>query len=178
MEIEPNDNALDADYIGEVFPGDRVEIEGHITECCPDAYDGFAFYAGGPVELVVTLFEDAAGADLDFCIYDPGIDAVVACWETDAHPETGVFNFAGGAEFHVVVRSYLGDSSYLLRMDVNALPAGTVFAATQGPSAEAQRRFAGYSGEALEPEVVQVDAERLLLVEGLQEAQVLGGAGR
>lgn len=157
IELEPNDNALQADCIGEVFPGDRIEIEGHITECCPDPYDGFAFYAAGPVELVLTLFEDSPTADLDLAIYDPGVDAVIQCWETDSHPETGVFRFAGGAEIHVVLHSFIGDSSYLLRVDVNALPQGAALFATQGSSASAQRRFAGYTASAHAPRLERVE---------------------
>ncbi len=33
MEVEPNDNALYADYIGELVPGDFVQIQGNILEC-------------------------------------------------------------------------------------------------------------------------------------------------
>jgi hypothetical protein len=173
MEVEPNDNALYADYIGELVPGDFVQIQGNILECCSDPYDGFAFYAPGPVELVMTLVEANPGADLDFCIYDPSIESMVACWETDQHPEVGVFDFAGPGELHIVIASYVGDSDYLLQIE--ALPLPPLMMASQagedvnrGPGEKAARRFRGYARERREASV-QVEKpvfEEALLLPG------------
>lgn len=120
-EVEPNDDVFNANYLGAVHAGDFIQIEGHITECCYDEYDGFAFYALEPVSVVITLHEASPVADLDFAIYIPEIDDFVAAWETDNHPEFGVFDFAGPGEFHIVINSWIGDSSYLLDVDVQPL---------------------------------------------------------
>ncbi|MCB9915407.1 MAG: hypothetical protein H6828_09695 [Planctomycetes bacterium] len=177
-EREPNDTALTADWIGELRPGDYVEIGGHITECCPDPYDGFAFYAPGPVELHVALYELDLDADLDFCIYDPTLDEMIACWETDLHPEAGVFAFEGPGELHVVVRSYLGDTNYVLALDAQPLPPGLAAhadaALASAPSADARREFEAYRAVAAIP---AADAPRRveLLVDGGAEPVRLTG---
>lgn len=139
-EIEPNDDVEHADYLGEIRPGDFIAIEGHIRQCCGsssncclDEYDGFAVYALEPVSVVLTLTEYTAGTDLDFAIFLPEINSVVEAFETDNHPEVGVFNFQGPGEFHVVINSYMGDSSYLLEFDVQPLFAAG--ADTEGPLA-------------------------------------------
>lgn len=168
FEIEPNGNAANADYLGEVFPGDFISIEGHIRECCGvapgcclDEYDGFAFYADQPVSVRITLTEFSAFADLDFAIYLPEVGAIVELFETDQHPEFGVFNYQGPGEFHIVVNSYIGDSSYLLDVDVQPLflASDSNFAASSSTgsvssqragSALARERFARYSKQDLE----------------------------
>lgn len=129
FEVEINDDAWNANWVGEIRVGDFIPIEGFITECCPDPYDGFAFYTYEAVRMRITLFELQPGSDLDFAIYIPEVDAVVAAYETDNHPEVGVFDFVGPGEFHVVVRSFTGDSNYRLEVDVRPLP----FALTAGP---------------------------------------------
>jgi hypothetical protein len=179
QEIEPNDNALYADYIGELRPGDYVEIQGHVLECCSDPYDGFAFYAPEPVELIFTLVEANPSADLDFCIYDPTVESMVACWETDLHPEVGVFDFAGPGELHVVIGSYVGDSHYLLQIEARPLPP-LMLASQAGPDVnrapgeKAARRFRAYGGErVLEAEAAALPEQGLLLPGGL-----IGPSGR
>lgn len=180
-EIEPNDVAAYADYIGEIIPGDYIEIEGHITECCPDPYDGFAFYAPGPVEVILTLNEANLAADLDFCIYDPTIDQMIACWETDLHPEVGIFDYAGGGEFHVVIRSYIGDSNYLLEVDVRPLPPSVALLTggpgepQSAPSPSAIERFADYSAPRKTRAESPVLGEQLLLREDASELLLLPG---
>ena len=166
MEIEPNDDALDADYIGEIWAGDYLAIQGHITECCPDPFDGFAFYATEPVEVIVTLTELDQDTDLDFALYDPYLDEIIAAWETDAHPETGSFYYDGVGEFHLVVASYFGDSSYVLELDVLPLDPMRLLTNRPGPSGPdpdglTRQRFRAYHA-APEPEPT---AERVLLEE-------------
>jgi hypothetical protein len=127
-EVEPNDDAFNANYLGAIAPGEFIQIQGHITECCHDEYDGFAFYALGPVSVRITLHESNPFADLDFAVYIPEINDFVAAWETDNHPEFGIFDFVGPGEFHIVINSWIGDSSYLLDVDVQPL-----FPATPSP---------------------------------------------
>lgn len=180
QEIEPNDNALNADYIGQLVPGDFVEIQGSILECCSDPYDGFAFYAPGPVELVMTLIEANPAADLDFCIYDPTIEQMVACWETDLHPEVGVFDFAGPGELHVVIASYVGDSDYLLQIEARPLPP-LMLASQAEPevnraaSVRAAKRFERYSKEPVAEavRVISPEAVRALSAELEQDSELL-----
>ncbi len=176
-EIEPNDNALFADYIGEILPGDFIEIEGHITEYYPDPFDGFAFYALGPVRLVITLNEANPGADLDFSIYDPMVDRVIAAWETGSSPEVGVFDWVGPGEFHIVVASYYGDSDYLLQVDVQPLPFGLA-ATNEGPlevnrtpSPSAIERFGAYHARESAKAPARKPSQVLLLSE--QDGELL-----
>jgi len=158
LEVEINDDAWNANWVGEIRAGDFIPIEGFITECCPDPYDGFSFFTYEAVRLRMTLFESQPGADLDFAIYIPEIDGVVAAFETDNHPEFGVFDFVGPGEFHIVVRSFSGDSNYRLEVDVRPLP----FALSTGPdtpdaspSPFSLEAFSGYAKASSEP-VLQV----------------------
>jgi len=168
VEIEPNDHASTADYLGEYHPGDYVAVEGHITECCVDPYDGFAIYAPYASSVYITLHEDSPGADLDFCIYDPVIDEMIACWESDSHPEGGIFDYAGGGEFHIVVDSWIGDTTYLLEIDMQPLAPAASFdpgsppaaqRALPAPSALAHERLADY----LQGQAEQLQRRALLL---------------
>lgn len=147
FESEPNDHASNANYIGELRVGDYVMIEGEVSECCVDPYDGFAFYAAEPLQLTITLTE-LADADLDFCMYDPTIDQMVACWETDVHPEWGVFNVGLPADLHLVVASYYGTSGYTLEIYADALGAAPDAPGAPGrgesPAELTRERFAGY----------------------------------
>ncbi|MFT7486399.1 MAG: hypothetical protein ACI9F9_002254 [Candidatus Paceibacteria bacterium] len=161
VENEPNDDAAHADYLGEIRAGDFVAVEGHITQYGHDEFDGFAFYALEPVSVHITLHEGSAFADLDFAIYIPEIDEVVDSWETDNHPEYGVFHLAGAGEFHIVVDSWIGDSSYLLEVDVRPLS----LAMENGPgiSPTATERFSGYSKREFDAEGIVLFAEEAAL---------------
>jgi hypothetical protein len=132
-ESEPNDDEAHANYLGSVRVGDYLEIEGHLTECCVDEYDGFAFYALEPVSVHITLHEANPFADLDFAIWLPEVHDVVDAWETDNHPEFGIFNFAGPGEFHIVLNSWIGASAYLLVVDVQPLNLGMTNGDSPGP---------------------------------------------
>ena len=41
-ESEINDTALQANWIGAIYPGEQLLIDGHITQWGPDLFDGFA----------------------------------------------------------------------------------------------------------------------------------------
>ncbi len=159
-EIEPNDNVESADYLGQIRAGDHIAIEGHIQECCDgayscctDMYDGFALYATEPVSVHITLTEYTPGTDLDFAIYLPSINEVVEAFETDNHPEVGVFNLGGVGEFHIVINSWIGDADYILDIDVQPLLGASPGAGVPelGHAQASQRtraRFLGYHGAA------------------------------
>ena len=132
-ETEINDTAPQADWIGVLYPGESLSIRGHVTQYGPDLFDGFAFVTGAPMTIDLALYEDAYGADLDVCVWDPVYDDFVACFETATHPETGqVVILEAGKEFHLVVRSFHGASSYWLDVVGGAAVYG---AETLGPEA-------------------------------------------
>ncbi|MDP6538344.1 MAG: hypothetical protein QF903_01430 [Planctomycetota bacterium] len=172
-EVEPNDEAWYANEVGPVVAGEHFLIEGHITECCPDPFDGFAFVAVEPMEVELTLHAHDPTADLDFCIYDPVADVMLACFEGMTNPEIGSVGLALPAEFHVVVSSWYGDSPYTLEVRTYPMilglghegaPAG--FAAVEGAfrslpapvDGEVRERFAAYR----EPRLVELNEEAIL----------------
>lgn len=114
-ESEINDSSAQADWIGVVYPGQALSIRGHVTKSGPDLFDGFAFVTGAPLQIDVSLWADAWGADLDLCVWDPVFGQYVTCFETAAQPESGSFLvLEAGKEIHLVVRSFAGDSAYWL----------------------------------------------------------------
>jgi len=128
FESEPNDLPQDADFAGTLFVGQHFFIEGFITDRGSDPFDGFAFTAGEPLHVDFQLFIDNALADLDVCLYDPLLDQTLACFATDQNPEQGGVDVtAGGLDFHLVVESFTGESSYGLEIVV--LPAVALTAA-------------------------------------------------
>lgn len=117
-ESEPNDQACCADWLGSLAPYETAAIRGSITSFGPDYFDGFAFVAAQPLDVRVELVSDDPHDDFDICIYDPLIGDYVACFETSAQPEVGLFSvLQTGREFHVVVTPYSGSGSYSLYVD-------------------------------------------------------------
>lgn len=114
-ETEINDTAAQANWVGVLYPGDVVTIRGGVTQWGPDLYDGFSFVTGAPMTIDFEVWADVPGVDLDLCVWDPVFKTFVACFETDLHPEAGqVVILEANKEFHLVVRSYFGDSGYFL----------------------------------------------------------------
>lgn len=169
FESEPNDSAFQPDLVGPIGPGDAVLIEGHIGNFGPDVYDGFAFTTTAPCDIEFALYIDEPFADLDVCIWDPQLGQFVACFESSANPETGVFSIAaGGKPFHLVVTSFSGSSTYGL--DVRGY--GLSFASSSAPLPESalilrpggRERWDGYGAAPVaqvEPEPI---APRAVLV--------------
>lgn len=164
-EVEPNDEAWLANEVGAIVAGEHFLIEGHITECCPDPYDGFSFHALEPMEVDLSLHAQDPYADLDFCIYDPQTDSMIACFEGTGNPEFGSLALTLPAEFHVVISSWYGDSPYTLEVRTFPLVYGfesddspAAFAAegrafrspATPPGAEAIERFEAYREPRLE----------------------------
>lgn len=121
-EVELNDDPLTANHFGVLRPGDRFYIEGFVRDDGLDPFDGFAFTAGGPIHVDFQLFIDDPRDDLDVCLYDPLLDETLACYATADNPERGgVDVFDGGFDFHLVVESFRGSSTYALEIDVQPL---------------------------------------------------------
>lgn len=119
LEIEPNDVPAQANFLGTLYPGDWLAIEGRLSEFGPDLLDGFSLRSGTAIHVQFALYEASSGADFDVCLYDPDSGQYVFCWETSSHPETGAFTIhGGGKDVHLVVSPFLGDASYRLEVFV------------------------------------------------------------
>lgn len=114
-EVEPNDSAFNANYLGELYQGGSVRVFGRMSAL--DEYDGFAFIAGEPMTVRFALTADDPFADLDVCVYDPYLDEFVLCFEAPGDFESGSFDVLdAGTEFHVVVAPFSGVSNYELEI--------------------------------------------------------------
>lgn len=132
-EVEVNDDPLSANHFGVLRPGDRFLIEGFIRDDGLDPFDGFAFTAGGPIHVDFQLFIDDPRDDLDVCLYDPLLDETLACYATADNPERGGVDVVdGGFDFHLVVESFRGSSTYALEIDVQPLFAARAAGASEG----------------------------------------------
>jgi hypothetical protein len=138
-ESGPNDVDFDADWFGQLAPGERFFIDGFIDDSGFDPFDGFAFSAARPIHVEFRLFIQDPFADLDVCVYDPQLLATVACFQSTNDPESGAVDvFAAGLDFHLVVESFRGASAYRREIEVFALHAdGAQGAAARGVVAEA-----------------------------------------
>lgn len=120
-EIEVNDFAFAPQFIGTVFPGDQVFIEGSTTDAGWDPRDGFQLFADVPMIVNVVLDAHVPGVDLDWCVWDPTVGDYTVCAETEFNPETGSFMIVPpGNEFHMVVSSYSGTSTYTMELTFSA----------------------------------------------------------
>jgi len=119
FEIEPNNVPAQANFLGTLYPGDWLAVEGRLSEFLPDLLDGFALRSGTAIHVQFALYELSSGADFDVCLYDPDTGQYVFCWETDSHPETGAFTIhGGGKDVHLVLSPFLGDAQYRLEIFV------------------------------------------------------------
>lgn len=164
-ESEPNDSAFEAPWYGTLLPGSRLAITGHVTSNGPDLYDGFAFTAGSPCTVRFVLRPSLPGTDLDLCVYDPQLDAFVACFDSPSGTEVGEIALAGAIDFHLVVSSAWADSSYLLEIETFPyLPAPEGSSEAQsGEDKGTLERVDGYRKRARE---TQADALGLPLATG------------
>ena len=164
QEQESNDTPASANHMGVLGVGDRLFIEGVIGDPFVDI-DGFSFVSASPIHVDFQLFADR---DLDVCLYDPALDATVACFATANHPERGgVDVFAGGLEFHLTVEACIEPgcspafgTPYTLELTVQHL-----FLATTENGAEA-----GSASQALEDTGGSVRGVEATLEEGRQSA--------
>ncbi len=134
LETEPNDDPFLANHFGALQPGERFFIDGWISDNGFDPFDGFAFTAAQPIHVDFQLWIDDPFSDLDVCLYDPQLGLVVDCFATDSNPERGgVDVFAGGLDFHLVIESFLGASTYSLEIQVAASTAANARALAAAP---------------------------------------------
>ncbi len=132
-ESERNDFDFQANDFGFLSPGDRFFIDGFIAADGSDPFDGFLFTSARPIHVEFTLFIDDPFADLDVCVYDPLLGYDVACFESLDNPEFGAIDvFGGGFDFHLVVNSFQGASSYGLEIAVYSLQAATAASPAPG----------------------------------------------
>ena len=125
FEYEPNDAPELANPVGPIRIGDHFRILGHVASFGPDLFDGFALQSLEPCQVELVLYADAF-ADLDVCVYDPVLASHVFCFASPANPEVGAFSiFAAVTDFHLVVSSFSGASSYELDVRVVPLPFGS-----------------------------------------------------
>lgn len=126
FELEPNDAALDANFLGSVKPGDHFFVEGVVHDPVFDPFDGFAFVSKKPCDVEFYLKAHDPGADLDLWLYDPLVDDFVALFETPVDPEAGFFQVLDpGAEIHMVVTPF-GHSLGAYTLEVFVRPIGSI----------------------------------------------------
>jgi len=146
-EVEVNDAAAQANDFGLLRPGDHFFIDGFITDSGADPFDGFLFTATQPIHVDFQLFIDNGAADLDVYLYDPQIDADVAVFDTSLNPERGgVDVFSGGLDFHLVVQSWVGTSTYSMEILVYPLFVGLEEGASEAQAAEPEAGLARAGG--------------------------------
>jgi hypothetical protein len=132
FESEPNNDFLNANPLGAVFPGERLFIRGAISAHYPDPADGFAFLAAVDCDVELVLRADPHGADLDLHVYDPVRDEFVFSFHGPFDPEHGAFGVLGpNTQFHVVVTSASIASAY--ELEFRCLPPSFAAARGAGP---------------------------------------------
>jgi hypothetical protein len=151
VELEPNDVAPLANYLGGIAVGETFFVRGFIGDSGFDPFDGFAFTTAEPMEIELHLWIDDPYADLDVCYFNPYSGLVEACFATSFNPESGWLALHGGTDFHLVVSSYFGDSSYTLEL-VGRPPAASAAAAAAAAVSERAASFGAYgAASAAEP---------------------------
>ncbi len=182
-ERERNDDHWSANNLGWLAVGDDFVIGGSIRDDAFDPYDGFELRAMTPCAVRFALEPLDGVSDLDLCVWDPWIGDFAFCFQSAAAVELGVFNIhSGGAQFHLVVASYVGRSEYRLR--VRCEPLGLGLSAGAAPAAETssvkQAQFEGYR-PSVEPRADAANWRPLWLVEydlSLDTLEVRQGAWR
>ena len=138
-ELEDNDSAARAAWFGMLRPGSSLSVAGHVGFGGPDPRDGFVFSTAAPCTIRFALRPVLPSAELDLCVYDPSLDAFVACFDSRGAVAPGEIDFAtAGTDFHIVVGSAWGSASYVL--EIEATPR---LAAPAEPARAAPRRAVG-----------------------------------
>ena len=156
-EREPNNESDNANYLGLLRPGDRLQVNGCVCDPFFDTFDGFAFESLEAIDVEVELVWDSPFADFDICIYEPAIDEFVYCFDSPYnHVESGRFEVNFDSDFHIVVDALVGQGSYTLYVnaysrgsylkDAPSVDSGTADsnAASLTPVAERAKAFEGY----------------------------------
>jgi len=156
QELELNDTPASANPMGVLGVGDRLLIEGVVGDPFVDI-DGFSFVSAGPIHVDFQLF---ASRDLDVCLYDPALDATVACFATANDPERGgVDVFGGGLEFHLTVEACIEPgcfpafgTPYTLELTVQHLFLASTESGSDAGSSDRALELAGSSVRGVEAE--------------------------
>jgi hypothetical protein len=116
-ELEPNDTALTADFLGDAFVGDCVDVAGTIVD--PTDEDTYRFLVQERLSLVVTL-DHSPRVDFDVQLFDADTQQLILDCGSPVVPEVCVVPFAVGGRalaVDVVVTSVLGAGTYTLTLD-------------------------------------------------------------
>ena len=155
-EVEPNDEAGQANYIGYLEPGETFVIDGSVAGVDgfgPDGIDGFEFTSPGGTHVSFYLDGVDPASDLDICLYDPYFGDYVACWDSPSSDESGEFWIDGwGTDYQLVVIAANAATAYTLTVDADGyyysttgLEDGTKDAAA--PDLRAAEEFAPDAGD-------------------------------
>ncbi len=154
-ESEPNDDAFGADDFGFLHPGEHFGIAGNVRDDPFDPQDGFAFVAAGPIVVEFELEAFCDCANLDLWLYDPLLDEFVGVFDSSSGTERGSFTVYS-QEFHMIVVSAAGDTSYGLDLRASSIHAAsgadstTATAAVEGLAVARARLAERAPTEALE----------------------------
>ncbi len=113
-EGEPNDTAWLAPWFGGLFVGESAYVAGHTTDDGSDPQDGLAFTAFGPLRIDFTLWVDDPWTDLDIWLYDPQTGFFLHAFDAPYGDESGTFWVDDARDFHLVVVSSDGASTWTL----------------------------------------------------------------
>jgi len=151
FEVEPNDFEEEANDFGLLFPNDYFWIEGDVREISQvpiDPRDGFAFTAGRPIHVDFRLVVDDPVAICRVGLFDPQLGETIAYYLQDQHGEVlgGVDVPSGALDFHLVVESTLGATTYGLEIDVFGLSAASASGSALAAPASASGLRASANG--------------------------------
>ena len=118
LEAEPNDTIAQAHVLGDLAPGQTSAVLGSITDDGSDPFDGFRLTATERLSVELQLLTETMTADLDVYVIDPVSLQFVERFETNSASEFGTFIVDG--PFFVAVTSFMGESTYELRLTATA----------------------------------------------------------
>jgi hypothetical protein len=116
-ELEPNDTALTAQFLGDAFVGDCVDVAGNIFDAADE--DTYRFLVQESLNLVVTL-DHSPLVDFDIQLFNADTQRLIRDCGSNVVPEVCVVSFdvgAGDIAVDVVVTSFGGAGTYTLTLD-------------------------------------------------------------
>jgi len=115
---ERGEDPGDLETCGELAPGMRATVRGHVSATLPDAFDGYAFVSRAACSLRYRLRPTLPGVDLDLCVVDDESGRVLAVADGEGDEETGSFRLDGArTALAFVVSSAWGSSAYALEIE-------------------------------------------------------------
>jgi hypothetical protein len=153
-EIEPNNAAGQADYVGFLEPGETFVISGSVAGfngIGPDAVDGFELSSPGGTHVSFYLDSVDPFSDVDVCLYDPWFGDYVACWESPFADEAGEFSVEGfGSDYQLVVIAADAATAYTLTIQATGYFYASADEGAKGASTSSLRTAQAPSFEKLE----------------------------